>query len=156
MKPRRCCASTARRCGVSAKTREKGAGSREYVARLARRRLLRFVLLVTPYSLLPTACSWFTDFKEQPKIDPWESPSDSVPPRGNPQGSVSIYGSSAPGFEFDRSPTPAAIQAMAGLKNPVPAESASISRGRVDYQINCAVCHGVLGAGDGVVNKYGG
>ena len=41
------------------------------------------------------ACSWFTDFKEQPKIDPWESASDTVPFRGNPQYSVSVYGSAA-------------------------------------------------------------
>ena len=28
-----------------------------------------------------TACSWFTDFKEQPKVDPWQS-SDIIPMRG--------------------------------------------------------------------------
>ena len=36
------------------------------------------------------ACSWFTDFKEQPKFDPWESTSDTTPARGNPQYSVSV------------------------------------------------------------------
>ena len=41
------------------------------------------------------ACSWFTDFKEQPKHDPWESPSDTIPMRGNPQFSVSVYGTLA-------------------------------------------------------------
>ena len=45
-----------------------------------------------------TGCSWFTDFRQQPKIDPWESPNDTTPFRGNPQNSVSIYGSAAPGF----------------------------------------------------------
>ena len=49
-------------------------------------------------SLALGACSWFTDFKQQPKIDPWESPADTIPPRGNPQRSVPIYGSAAPGF----------------------------------------------------------
>jgi len=52
-------------------------------------------------ALLPLAlgaCEWFTDFKEQPKVDPWESPSDSIPMRGNPQFSVPIYGSAAPGY----------------------------------------------------------
>jgi hypothetical protein len=30
-----------------------------------------------------------------------------------------------------------------------------VSAGRIQYQINCAVCHGPLGKGDGVVMKYG-
>ena len=114
-------------------------------------------LLVAASCLVLGACSWFTDFKEQPKIDPWES-ADTVAYRANPQSSVSIFGTEAPGFIYDRSPTPAAVQAMAGLKNPVAADTASISRGRIYYQINCAVCHGPLGMGDGrvVTGGYGG
>src|SRR5205823_6796492 len=34
--------------------------------------------------------------------------------------------------------------------------SASHSRGRIYYQINCVVCHGSLGMGDGPVSRYGG
>lgn len=101
------------------------------------------------------ACSWFTDFKQQPKIDPWETASDTIPFRGNPQNSVSIYGSAAPGFLYDRAPTPQAIAAMDGIPNPIPADSASVDRGRIQFQINCAVCHGPRGAGNGVVLKYG-
>src|SRR5258705_6512594 len=44
---------------------------------------------------------------------------------------------------------------MAAIPNPVPADSASVNRGRIQYQINCAVCHGSMGKGDGVVMKYG-
>jgi mono/diheme cytochrome c family protein len=106
-------------------------------------------------ALLLTGCSWFTDFKEQPKIDPWETPADSIPFRGNPQMSVSVYGSAAPGFMYDRAPTPQNLTAMAGLVNPVPADSASVNRGRIEYQINCAVCHGPLGMGNGPAVKYG-
>ena len=107
------------------------------------------------YLLLMTlaACSWFTDFKEQPKIDPWEARSDSGPSRGQPQGSVSIYGSVAPEFAYAR--TPQALELLSSLSNPVPADSASVSRGRKQYQINCAVCHGPAGKGNGVVLKYG-
>jgi mono/diheme cytochrome c family protein len=105
--------------------------------------------------LMLAACSWFTDFKQQPKIDPWESPADTIPPRGNPQGSVSIYGSAAPGFEYDRAPTPQAVTAMGAIANPVPADSASVGRGRIQFQINCAVCHGPAGLGNGPVVKYG-
>lgn len=101
------------------------------------------------------ACSWFTDFKQQPKIDPWETPADTIPFRGNPQLSVPVTGSSAPGFLYDRQPVPASFAAMANIPNPVPADSASVDRGRVQYQINCAVCHGPSGAGMGVVSKYG-
>jgi mono/diheme cytochrome c family protein len=112
------------------------------------------VLRVVPLLLLG-ACSWFTDFKQQPKIDPWESGSDTIPFRGNPQMSVSVYGSVAPGFIYDRINTPAAVTAMASLVNPIPADSASVRRGRIQFQINCAVCHGPAGLGNGPVLKYG-
>ena len=102
-----------------------------------------------------TGCSWFTDFRQQPKIDPWESPNDSIPPRGSPQYSVSILGSSAPGFEYAREPMPANITAMAGIPNPVRPDSASVNRGRIQFQINCAPCHGPLGMGNGPVTRYG-
>jgi len=46
--------------------------------------------------LSSAGCSWFTDFKQQPKIDPWESVNDTIPPRGNPQTSVPVYGTAAP------------------------------------------------------------
>ena len=100
-----------------------------------------------------TACSWFTDFKEQPKIDPWDARTDSGPSRGQPQGSVSVYGTVAPEFAYAR--TPQALELMSSLSNPVPADSASVNRGRKEYQINCAVCHGPAGKGNGVVLKYG-
>jgi mono/diheme cytochrome c family protein len=102
-----------------------------------------------------SACSWFTDFKQQPKIDPWETAADSIPFRGNPQGSVPTVGSVAPGFQYDRSASPGSITAMAGLVNPVSADSASVNRGRINYQINCAVCHGPAGMGNGPATKYG-
>ena len=105
--------------------------------------------------LLLGACSWFTDFKQQPKVDPWESPADTIPPRGNPQGSVSIYGSAAPGFQYDRIGTPQALTAMAAIPNPITPDSTSVRRGRIQFQINCAVCHGPLGLGNGPVVKYG-
>jgi mono/diheme cytochrome c family protein len=97
------------------------------------------------------ACSWFTDFKEQPKFDPWESTSDKVPARGNPQGSVSIYGSAAPGYAVSHTPSFAAIDSMKGIPNPVPADARSLQNGRLYYQINCAVCHGEAGKGDGPI-----
>jgi len=105
--------------------------------------------------LLLGACSWFTDFKQQPKIDPWESPADTIAPRANPQASVPTVGTAAPGFEYNRLPMPQTIAAMASIPNPTPADSASVNRGRVEFQINCAVCHGPLGMANGPATKYG-
>lgn len=101
-----------------------------------------------------SGCSWFTDFKQQPKIDPWESAADSIAPRHNPQGSVPIYGSSAPGFAYERSATIAAINSMASLSNPIAADERSLRSGAQQYAINCAVCHGAAGAGDGPVTSF--
>lgn len=112
------------------------------------------ILAVVP-ALYLCACSWFTDFKQQPKIDPWETAADTIAFRGNPQSSVSIYGSAAPGFMYARTPLPQVVTTMANIANPIRPDSASVSRGRIQFQINCAVCHGPLGQGNGVVMKYG-
>jgi mono/diheme cytochrome c family protein len=112
-------------------------------------------LLVLPLVLSLGACSWFTDFKREPKIDPWETAADTIPFRGNPQNSIPIYGSVAPGFLYDRGQLPQVIATFASIPNPVPANDSSVNAGRIQYQINCAVCHGALGKGDGPVSKYG-
>ena len=109
----------------------------------------RAVLLSVVFGL--GACSWFTDFKQQPKMDPWESTNDSIPMRGNPQNSVSVYGSAAPGYAVSRVALPGVLDSMAGLVNPVPADARSLHNGRMYYQINCAVCHGEAGKGDGPI-----
>jgi mono/diheme cytochrome c family protein len=118
--------------------------------RLVRARRAGALALVTAL----TACSWFTDFKEQPKIDPWES-ADSLPMRGNPQNSVSLYGTFAPGFAVSRGALPATIDSMAGIANPIPADARSLRNGRMYFTINCAVCHGYEGKGDGPIVAKG-
>src|SRR5262249_26419069 len=144
--------------GVSGKGDRRNHGPRRaretFAARATRTARFPRPAFLFPLILL-AGCSWFTDFKQQPKIDPWETTSDTIAFRGNPQNSVSIYGSSAPGFIYYRAPSPQAVAAMAGIPNPIPADSASVNRGRIQYQINCAVGHGSRGAGDGVVLKYG-
>ena len=100
-----------------------------------------------------SACSWFTDFKEQPKPDPWESPNDSIAMRGNPQNSVSVYGSLAPAYAYSYSASIGTLDSMASIQNPVPADARSLHNGRMYYQINCAVCHGEAGKGDGPIMK---
>lgn len=113
--------------------------------------------LVAALAIISGACSWFTDFKQQPKIDPWESEADTIAMRGNPQFSVPVYGTAAPGFAFDRAASIAAVNAMSGLSNPAPADERSLRNGRMQFEINCAVCHGLAGAGNGPVtqNNFG-
>lgn len=101
------------------------------------------------------ACSWFTDFKQQPKLDPWETASDTIAMRGNPQFSVPITGTVAPGFAYGRMPTHPAVDSMSGLANPVASDERSLREGHKLYSINCAVCHGDRGAADGPVTKFG-
>jgi mono/diheme cytochrome c family protein len=102
-----------------------------------------------------TACSWFTDFKDQPKFDPWKSVSDTVAMRANPQNSVPIYGTFAPGYAVSRTALPGTIDSMASIPNPVAPDARSLLNGRKYYTINCAVCHGYEGKGDGPVVAKG-
>jgi mono/diheme cytochrome c family protein len=103
----------------------------------------RTLALTLALPLALGGCSWFTDFKQQPKFDPWDTPNDSTPPRANPQGSVPLYGTVAPEFMYAR--TFQGLTAMSALTNPVPVTQESVDRGRKSYQINCAVCHGPAG-----------
>ena len=106
--------------------------------------------------LLPLgACPWFTDFKETPMVSTWESVADSVPSRGQPQFSVPVGGTMMPAFRVSYAPLPATVDSMSGLVNPVAADARSLDNGRKYYQINCAVCHGDTGAGNGPATRYG-
>jgi mono/diheme cytochrome c family protein len=49
---------------------------------------------------------------------------------------------------------PAFISNMGVPKNPVPADQTSFARGAELFQINCSVCHGLGGKGDGTVATY--
>ncbi|MEO5815441.1 MAG: cytochrome c [Gemmatimonadaceae bacterium] len=98
-----------------------------------------------------SACSWFTDFREQPKPGPWQSPSDTIAMRGNPQNSVSVYGTLAPSYQYSHTASIATLDSMASIQNPTAADARSLHNGRMYYQINCAVCHGEAGKGDGPI-----
>jgi mono/diheme cytochrome c family protein len=121
----------------------------------------RRVALLAAVSLLLGGCEWFTVFKDQPRIEPWEAEYQgaNVGFRGNPANSVPIAGGGVREFEIGlgRFPTvfPAVIDSFAGMPNAVPATAQSVEMGRKYYQINCAVCHGAAGAGNGVMLQYG-
>jgi mono/diheme cytochrome c family protein len=115
-------------------------------------------LVALPLSL--GACEWFTDFKDQPKVEPWEAMSqrsaDSLtPPRGNPQFSVPVTGTAVAGYQVSYRALPNVIDSLAGTANPTPVSPASLENGRKYYSINCAVCHGDTGAGNGPAVRYG-
>lgn len=111
--------------------------------------------MAVPLTLAMSGCAWFTDFKEQPKPDPWESPSDTVGMRGNPQFSVPVTGTAVAGFQVSYQPLPQTVDSMSGIANPTPPSDSSLVNGHKYYQINCAVCHGDRGLGDGPATKYG-
>ena len=115
-------------------------------------------LLAVPFVM--GGCEWFTNFTRQPKIDPWEAATmDSArlaktPPRGNPQGSVPIYGGSPPSFVVSHANFPATVDSMSALRNPTPVSAASLENGHKYYAINCAICHGDAGDGAGSITKF--
>ena len=117
---------------------------------------LRGVLLLAPVLLGATGCEWFTDFKRQPSLATWEPVKDSLTPsRGSPQFSVPVTGMAVAAFQVSHQPLPGTIDSMAGIPNPHPVTEQSLVNGRKYYQVNCAVCHGDAGLGDGPVTKYG-
>jgi mono/diheme cytochrome c family protein len=120
-------------------------------------RTARLVALSAGLCLLTTGCEWFTDFKQQPSVGPWQHFStDSAANRGfrgNPAGSVPTTGSEVPGFVVSYANLPATIDSLAGVRNPVAPDARSIANGHKYYAINCAVCHGDLGDGNGTLRQ---
>ena len=117
-----------------------------------------FLVAATPMVLGLGGCEWFTEFKRTPSLWTWEvvSARDSLKPsRGNPQGSVPITGTAVAGFQVSHAALPATIDSMAAIPNPVAVSESSLVNGRKYYQINCAVCHGDAGMGDGPATKFG-
>ncbi len=115
----------------------------------------RFALALLP---LAAGCAWFTDFRDQPKVKPWEAQyagNDTTPFRGQPEFSVPITGNPVPAYVVSHSNSLPTIDSMAGVPNPHTPTPATLDNGRKYYQINCAVCHGRAGAGDGLAVRYG-
>lgn len=116
--------------------------------------------LALPLAL--TACDpadWITDFKQQPSVGTWQHFSmdpvagDTIPFRGNPQGSVPVTGTLVAAWEVSYTPSPVTVDSMSRLPNPVAADERSLANGHRLYQVNCAVCHGDLGDGNGALRQ---
>lgn len=116
----------------------------------------RRILALVPLAFVFGACEWFTDFKRQPSLWTWEPVKDSLTPsRGNPQYSVPVTGMAVAAFEISYAQLPGTIDSMSATANPTVGSAQSLLNGRRYYQINCAVCHGDAGAGDGPATKLG-
>ncbi|MEW5918948.1 MAG: cytochrome c [Gemmatimonadota bacterium] len=113
----------------------------------------RYVLFASLLAL--GACDWFVDFKRQPSVWTWEPFGDSLLVRGAPQGSVPLGGTAMAGYQVSYTPGIAQVESLAVIQNPVPVTDSSIANGRKYYQLNCAVCHGDAGRGDGPATRYG-
>jgi mono/diheme cytochrome c family protein len=112
-------------------------------------------MLMLPFAL--GACSWFTDFKQQPSVGTWqvfnEDSAETKGFRGQPSGSVSTNGTLAAGYAISYAPLPATIDSMSSLVNPVAPDARSLLNGRKYYTINCSVCHGTAGDANGTMKQ---
>jgi len=119
---------------------------------------------------------FFSDMKRQSKIK-YQKPSDFFADgSGSRQpvpGTVPL-GYDIPGHPFQNSEVPDDIRSPLGEFTagtdyyntgkmgtnwgtglPVPVSADLLSRGQEVFQINCAVCHGATGSGNGITSKYG-
>ncbi len=120
----------------------------------------RVALVALPLAL--AACdpnNWLTDMKQQPSVGTWQKFSsdsaagDTIPFRGNPQGSVPTTGIAVAAWQVSYTALPGVIDSLSSVENPVAADARSLENGRKLYQVNCAVCHGDLGDGNGTLKQ---
>ena len=117
----------------------------------------RSVALALPIVLLSACQGWITDFKQQPSVGTWqEFKADSGELqgfRGQPAGSVNTNGTLMADWQVSHSNLPVTIDSMSGVQNPVAVDERSLASGRKYFSINCAVCHGDLGDGNGALKQ---
>jgi S-disulfanyl-L-cysteine oxidoreductase SoxD len=91
---------------------------------------------------------WDQDMVDQPTAKPQESPAPPPPPNSVP--TTGRENLPAPTTEKELFK---AKDEAAALQNPVAATAESVARGAYLYEINCLVCHGKEGRGDGPVGR---
>ena len=105
---------------------------------------LLVVVLLAPASFV-WAYPWDKDMVDQPS----EKAQESVAPPG--PGSVPVSGGETVPLPLTDIETLDMKEAAVSIENPVPASDESVARGKNFYDINCFVCHGSEGRGDGPV-----
>lgn len=91
------------------------------------------ILLLFTYDIIKI--EWPSFMEIQPSYRPMENP---LPV---PEQSIPIDG-------------PIAIPGLGAPENPMPADEASIARGQQLFVINCQMCHGVTGQGNGPIAPF--
>lgn len=91
------------------------------------------ILLLFTYNVIPF--EWISFMKIQPSFRPMEKP---LPVAAN---SIPVEG-------------PAFIPGMGAPANPVKNDQVSLARGQELFMINCAICHGETGVGNGTVGNF--
>jgi mono/diheme cytochrome c family protein len=92
------------------------------------------VLLLFSYGII--AVDWLSFMEVQPSIG-YQEPPRRLPP----EGAIPVS-------------QPAYLDNSQSLINPVPADQVSLQRGAILFSLNCAVCHGAQGHGDGPVTQF--
>lgn len=95
--------------------------------------VLSGIMMLFTYDVIKI--QWPSFMSIQPSFQPMEDPLP-VPPR-----SIPVEG-------------PAYIPNLGAPKNPIPADQASVARGAELFHINCTICHGEGGKGDGPVAPF--
>jgi len=91
------------------------------------------ILMIFSYKVIDI--KWITFMQIQPSFKPMENPLP-VPPNSIPvEGAAYIAGMGAP-------------------VNPVPSNAVSVARGEAFFKVNCLVCHGPAGLGNGKVASF--
>lgn len=106
-----------------------------------------FALLVSLWTTVAAAYPWDQDMVDQPS----EKAQESVAPPG--PGSVPVDGGEAVPAPQNDDESAEMKLAAAAIQNPVPASAESVARGKAFYEINCLVCHGAEGLGNGPVGQ---
>lgn len=105
-------------------------------------------LLLLGYAAATWGYPWDQDMVDQPSAKPQESEAPAEPP-----GSVPVTGGETVPAPTTLTGMSDAKDAAAAIPNPVPATPESIARGQYFFEINCLVCHGATGLGDGPVGQ---
>ena len=104
-------------------------------------------LLLLGYAVTGWGYPWDKDMVDQPSEKPQESRAPADPGSVPVAGGEFLPAADTEAEQFDGK------EAAANLVNPVPVTPESLARGAYLYELNCEVCHGKSGVGDGPVGS---
>jgi mono/diheme cytochrome c family protein len=108
-------------------------------------------LPILALALLTAGCEWVNPMLQQPKVKPYRKSvffPDQIGMRAPPPGTLSASAPVEPAAASGRNPDGTLVARIA-----VPVTPELVELGRKRYDVFCAVCHGVLGDGQGPVSR---